>query len=376
MWRTCLCPEVIMKKAISTFMIILTALLISCQAERAHVHEWDAGTELRKATCTEKGLKKYTCRTCGATKTGETEPCHPESEMTTHEMTFLTPKYDVEVCKVCRKELGARTVYDEYKSVEGYWQSKDFRINGPSVTTLYREFFSLDDNGGGFIEEFKSVDDGKTFSGKNRNIRYEWTLDSDKNRTGLKIICCPKEEITFSFAAIEKNGGITLRSNGDNSMLPGDFTEMILTRKAEQKHVHTGNATPVTGNDSETYHLIDTACTETSHPQVSGFLEQHTFDSTEKGKEEYCSKCNSERQYRILFYEEGHTGENPECEKYCTKREGFTLEKTLVLREESGITYTVNVKSWKNGDGESLRTGDKYYPKGDNEIIFYTRAES
>lgn len=36
-----------------------------------HTHTWDAGVVTKEATCTEAGVKTYTCTTCGATKTEE-----------------------------------------------------------------------------------------------------------------------------------------------------------------------------------------------------------------------------------------------------------------------------------------------------------------
>ena len=44
-----------------------------CQQEQSKEHEWDEGHTIRKPSCAVEGTKKYTCRTCKATRIEEIE---------------------------------------------------------------------------------------------------------------------------------------------------------------------------------------------------------------------------------------------------------------------------------------------------------------
>ena len=59
-----------MKKTIIIVLSLVLVLLAftSCE-EEIHVHTWDEGTVTKAATCSEKGVKTYTCTGCKETKT-------------------------------------------------------------------------------------------------------------------------------------------------------------------------------------------------------------------------------------------------------------------------------------------------------------------
>lgn len=75
-------------------------------------HTWDGGKVTKAATCTEKGVKTYTCTVCGATKTGEisaTGHLHTEirnaKEATCTETGYTGNTY----CKDCGERLSSGT---------------------------------------------------------------------------------------------------------------------------------------------------------------------------------------------------------------------------------------------------------------------------
>ena len=59
-----------MKKTIiiALTLILILASFISCE-NNTHEHTWDKGTVTKATTCTEKGVKTYTCTVCKETKT-------------------------------------------------------------------------------------------------------------------------------------------------------------------------------------------------------------------------------------------------------------------------------------------------------------------
>ena len=49
-------------------LVLVLLAFTSCE-EEIHVHTWDEGTVTKAATCSEKGVKTYTCTGCKETKT-------------------------------------------------------------------------------------------------------------------------------------------------------------------------------------------------------------------------------------------------------------------------------------------------------------------
>lgn len=79
-----------MKKTIiiALTLILVLASFISCE-NNTHEHTWDKGTVTKAATCTEKGVKTYTCTVCKETKT-EDIAINPENH-TWNEGEVITP---------------------------------------------------------------------------------------------------------------------------------------------------------------------------------------------------------------------------------------------------------------------------------------------
>lgn len=61
-----------MKYEKTVFLIIIVSLLfafVGCDGELKDQHVWDEGTIVKQATCTQEGLRTFTCSHCSATKT-------------------------------------------------------------------------------------------------------------------------------------------------------------------------------------------------------------------------------------------------------------------------------------------------------------------
>lgn len=97
-----------MKKTIiiALTLILVLASFTSCE-NNIHEHTWDKGTVTKAATCTEKGVKTYTCTVCKETKT-EDIAIDPENH-TWNEGEVTTPATCTEAgvktftCNGCKK---------------------------------------------------------------------------------------------------------------------------------------------------------------------------------------------------------------------------------------------------------------------------------
>lgn len=74
-------------------------------------HSWDAGTVTKAATCTEKGVKTYTCTKCGKTKTGDIACVpHTYSWVRTKEPTTTEEGLEEYKCSICGYVYDTRSV--------------------------------------------------------------------------------------------------------------------------------------------------------------------------------------------------------------------------------------------------------------------------
>ncbi|MCD7766230.1 MAG: hypothetical protein LUH53_06910, partial [Lachnospiraceae bacterium] len=64
-------------------------------------HSWDEGTVTTEATCSEDGVKTYTCTVCGKTKTEKIEATGHSYEAVVTEPTCTEKGYTTYTCKVC-----------------------------------------------------------------------------------------------------------------------------------------------------------------------------------------------------------------------------------------------------------------------------------
>lgn len=100
-----------------TIIIVLSLVLVllaftSCE-EEIHVHTWDEGTVTKAATCSEKGVKTYTCTGCKETKT-EDIAIDPDNHTwdegkETTKATYLKKGIITEKCNKCGEEREIET---------------------------------------------------------------------------------------------------------------------------------------------------------------------------------------------------------------------------------------------------------------------------
>jgi len=83
-----------------------------CQKVQKEAHKWDNGTTIKQPNCKEGGQVKYTCTTCSATKTLDTE------KTTDHKYGGWTKVSDTQhkhICSVCQKEETLNHAWDSGK---------------------------------------------------------------------------------------------------------------------------------------------------------------------------------------------------------------------------------------------------------------------
>ena len=73
-----------------------------CGDVKTEDHKWDNGSETKKATCKEEGVKTYTCTVCNATKT---EAIPKTDDHVFGNLTAVDGNNHKDTCSVCQKEI-------------------------------------------------------------------------------------------------------------------------------------------------------------------------------------------------------------------------------------------------------------------------------
>lgn len=93
---------------------LFIATAVAC--ETPHTHEYDDGTVIKPATCSEDGSKKLTCKICGESMTVSIAAGHDYGDWTIYDDARHERK-----CKVCHEtEFGNHAFQGEYCSVCNY----------------------------------------------------------------------------------------------------------------------------------------------------------------------------------------------------------------------------------------------------------------
>jgi len=80
-----------------------------CQNVQKEAHKWDNGTTIKQASCKEGGQIKYTCTTCSATKTEDTNKTNDHSYGSWAKISDTQHKH---TCSVCSKEETANHTWN------------------------------------------------------------------------------------------------------------------------------------------------------------------------------------------------------------------------------------------------------------------------
>ena len=83
-----------------------------CGYVNAEDHKWDKGSETKKATCKEEGVKTYTCTVCNATKT---EAIPKTDDHVFGNLTAVDGNSHKDTCSVCQKEITEGHKWDSGK---------------------------------------------------------------------------------------------------------------------------------------------------------------------------------------------------------------------------------------------------------------------
>lgn len=139
--------------------------------EQPHTHTWDAGRITKAATCTQDGVKTYTCTVCGETKTEAMKAAgHSFSAWTkTADATVFAPEKQARTCSVCKaqekREFGAKLqptikVTANKITLKIKQSTKGFKVTGLANGDSVRSYKSSN------TKIFKVSKNGKITAGK------------------------------------------------------------------------------------------------------------------------------------------------------------------------------------------------------------------
>ena len=170
-------------------------------------HEWDEGTVTKKPTCTEAGIRTYTCSLCGMEKkeeiaaTGHLKLKHYKAKASTYTEKGRIECWYCKTCKkiykdkACNEECSLSDVYIDYltpqkpliskvksgtKGIKVYWQAAE----GASVYYLYRK--TADDKKWTRIATFTNETTAFYDKTAKQGVLYYYTLRT-KNLTSKKF---------------------------------------------------------------------------------------------------------------------------------------------------------------------------------------------
>ena len=279
-----------MKKAIiiALSLLLVLAMFTSCD-EPKHEHTWNEGEVTTKATCTEKGIKTYTCTACQETKTEEIPAIGHDEKIEIVEPGYLTEGSKTTICTRC--ELNVVEKIDR-KDINGIWLYKNINEyadicivlqNTPDLNTclLYMK-----------TKNPETVGDDSYYLIKKYN-EMEYTLDFDN-----KTITVPKsatEDQTCPLSEKNENGSveITMENMVIYPIGTGDWTFTVVP----------SHTFPTSAEETgyfwyeldETHHVCYYICTEPEHdgdvPRFAIVDESKTENHNASGEDGSCSVC-------------------------------------------------------------------------------------
>ncbi len=399
-----------MKKSVLAVAVILILALVlsSCEMTQKHEHDYDEGAVTTEPTCTKKGVKTYTCRKCGETRTedipidvsghiaGEKEVIREATcsssglvyytctecgiqmkeytdidennhkwEEVSHDSTLLSPSMKENVCSLCSLRSGDRKYSTEkdYKSITGYWDPQNAVFVKPYREAVY--YLSFDnDTQSGTVDEF-ILNNGETESAETRLISYTWKTDNETGiRTAITFTYTEKgESITEEYSVMEnwdseddtKNSFTIIRTSNPEH-------DVTYKRKAGAMHVHT--AENYTKTDDMDYHTIKPTCSEDVHRPSKELKEYHSYSAGS----ETCSKCGFERRYLVYLV----NADTLKVEKkYVTRNGGFDMTSFTPEGETDPLVYENTEWKFYPGTAESLVKDKVYHPDMNGIILTY-----
>ena len=287
-------------------MAVFLVLLIGCQIESGH--------ELEKK---------------------EPEHVHDYKWVTMSEATILTPKMEKEVCSLCSAESGKTRNTEEYKSIEGYWESQKIDSSSASTTEMV-VYLSLDNTSSGQSDVF-SGNKGSDFfiSGLSGKGSYSWVTDANGKRTSINIAdkICPVSEI------YDENGSVTLNIKIGEGLIPGVYVDTLtMSRISAEQHNHVFVDGDFKADDYE--HWKKTNCGD-AHPSVANLVMQHEYDVN---KPEVCTVCQRSHEHD---WDSGKVTKEATCTEEGIKL--YTCRICKIKTKTEAIAVDSKNHDWNSG---------------------------
>lgn len=158
-------------------------------------HTWDKGEVTTAATCTEKGVKTFTCTACKETKTEAVNALgHDNVAKNTVEPGYLSKGYTEYKCSRCNVE---ETVYSEQKDINGVWLQTEMNIDEESCTIFLALQNDKENPSNGVFSLYLKTKDAMPIEGGSEDLYY-YTNKLNEDAYSLELGENPKITVPYN----------------------------------------------------------------------------------------------------------------------------------------------------------------------------------
>ncbi len=253
-----------------TFTLSVSGAVTQCKT-----HTWDSGKTTTKATCAKTGVKTYTCKVCGATKTEKIAKKAHTWEVTTKASATnkKNGKFTCSVCKATKKLYYPKTMTLSTTSYTYNAKAKKPTVtikdsNGSKISSKYYKVTYINQSTGKTVSSMKNP--GKYYVKVTFKTRYSGSLQKavtiKPKKTSIKSVKASSKGFTVKWGKVStQNTGYQVQYSTSKSFKSaktatisktGTTSKKVTKLKAKKKYyvrVRTYKTVKINGKNTKIY---------------------------------------------------------------------------------------------------------------------------